>query len=340
VVEISPDSTLERLKLTHLRKLLAARTLETPAPGNRRLAVFAGIAATVLVVCVGASLALLNQTPPLTNMPATAGMTRPDDRLGLASPANSDAAAANTNPSTDSAVNAAGSANGNANPTDLQTANPTPAPRIPESTGGATRMPDNYAMGQMSGQRPMLPPIGSDIQLNPSRPPATNTATSRPPSVDEEPGVMPDAPAVNPNGVARPTPPRPNGVVDIRPSAGQPHPVGGSETITSPRPSPGESRSQAEALSQTARQHYQMGDFSRAADAYEKALAAGADATSSNQRLGQAYERLNRRGEAVSAYNRAVRAYEAALQSGRGDPARLRAGLGATQQALRLLQGN
>lgn len=356
VVELSPDSTLERLKLAHLRKLLSLRALEAPAPPNRRLAVLAGVAATVLVVCLGSAIALMNQPPGTQPNQAATGSEVAQDTLSVVplvpnpngvNPAGMNPAGVNPNGTAPGATPAPGAPTASS-----ATPAPTPAPPIPNRPGGAIRMPQDFVSNSGSGNRPLLPPVGPELQISPTQaaattPSPTPTPTQRP-SVDEEPGPMPDPTGPAPTNAAgtRPNPPRNPGIIDIRPSPGQPRQVGGSETIPPARSStngdvgtPGEARNQAEALVQTARQQFQMGDYARAADAYEKALAAGADPASVNQRLGQAYERLNRRSDAISAYNRSVRAFEAALQAGKGDPARLRAGLNAAQQALRQLQG-
>ncbi len=93
-----------------------------------------------------------------------------------------------------------------------------------------------------------------------------------------------------------------------------------------------------ETLLRVARQHFQTGNFSQAADAYEKALRAGAEVGSTNQRLAQCYERLGRKSEAIGAYRRAISAYESALRSG-GNEARLKAAIEACQRAISVLGG-
>jgi tetratricopeptide (TPR) repeat protein len=123
----------------------------------------------------------------------------------------------------------------------------------------------------------------------------------------------------------------PGGFIEIVPSKNAPLQRGGSETV-------GGGRNEAETLSRVAVQHYQVGDHGKAADAFEKALRAGADPGATNQRLAQCYEKLNRRAEALLAYQRALKGYEAALAAGRGNPERLRSAIAACQQAIRVAQ--
>ena len=110
-----------------------------------------------------------------------------------------------------------------------------------------------------------------------------------------------------------------------------------------PRTLPGGSSSSdgngLEALQRTARQQYQLGKFADAARSYEQMLRYGGDAGSTNQRLGQCYEKLGRAAEAGTAYSRAIGALELSLKAGKGDPTRTKSALDACRQALKIVQG-
>jgi tetratricopeptide (TPR) repeat protein len=127
-------------------------------------------------------------------------------------------------------------------------------------------------------------------------------------------------------------------VVEIRPSAGSEQSGksgGGSEPVAPDSP---DARTSAEVLIRTARDAFVRGDYGRASDAYEKALARGASRGSTNQRLAQCYERLGRKGDAIAAYERAVAAYQSQLAGG-GDNSRIQAALDSSRQALKNLRG-
>jgi tetratricopeptide (TPR) repeat protein len=94
-----------------------------------------------------------------------------------------------------------------------------------------------------------------------------------------------------------------------------------------------------EALVRTARQQYQLGNWASAATSFERALRAGADPGSNNQRLAQCYEKLGRNSDAVGAYNRAIEAYQSDVNSGSGDKSRLQAALDSCRQAVKVLGG-
>jgi tetratricopeptide (TPR) repeat protein len=94
-----------------------------------------------------------------------------------------------------------------------------------------------------------------------------------------------------------------------------------------------------EALLRTARNQYQVGDYSSAANSYERALRAGADPASSNQRLAQCYEKLGRNADAVAAYSRAADAFQAELDAGKGDKSRLSSAIDSCKQAIKVLGG-
>ena len=120
-------------------------------------------------------------------------------------------------------------------------------------------------------------------------------------------------------------------MIDIKISSGGPRvPAGGSATNDA---------NGLEALQRTARQQYQLGKYADAARSYEQMLRFGGDSGSTNQRLGQCYEKLGKSAEASTAYTRAIGALELSLKSGKGDAGRTQAALDACRQALKIVKG-
>jgi len=95
-----------------------------------------------------------------------------------------------------------------------------------------------------------------------------------------------------------------------------------------------------QALVRTANAQYEIGNHAQAANTYERALKAGGDPGMVNQRLGQAYDRMGRKGEAIAAYDRSIAALEAAIASGKGDTSRLKNALDSAKQARKAAGAN
>jgi len=117
-------------------------------------------------------------------------------------------------------------------------------------------------------------------------------------------------------------------IVDVRPS--QNNGTGGNNVTAEDR------GAQIDTLIRVAREQQIMGNWAKAADAYEKALALGASPASTNQRLAQCYEKLGRKADAIKAYERAIQAFERLDQN----DVRVQTQIDACRQALKLLRGN
>lgn len=316
VVQLREDSTLDRIRVQHLRKLIAVMALETPRAPRRGPAIAAAAAAVVLVGSLGAGLALMQnggapealRTPENTGRVASnaqqwppSGLPNPNPNPNPAQPSQPgpDVAASQPQPNPDSRP---GTATG-------------PAPR--PGPGGVLPLPSpGGGTVSLGGDRPLAVEPPPNLQVTPERNPATAPTTGPDPNLDRPEDPQPQGP----------------GRIEIRPSQGGATSHGGSDTV-SDRPS----GNRAQALVQTARELFRLGNFAQAADAYEKAVEAGANDGATLQRLAQCYERLGRKGDAAGAYDRAIRAYEAELR--RAASPRAQSGLEACRQALRLLQG-
>lgn len=300
--ELDPNSPLDRIRITHLRHIIASGPVVNPV-AQRRRAAYAGIAATVCVVSVGLAIGL--------SKGSTATASQPKDRLV-------------SNTQTDTGVNGLEfvpekQLSGGVEPAATQTpaASDTSAPaQTPESGPIRTANPGGRLPDPASGSNALEPfPIGP-ISIKPS----DNTNSKPAPNSDPDPAPVRPNPDNSTTQATNPPPKKNGGVIDIKPSQGG----GGGNN-----PSRG-GGNDGQNLTRLARDKYLSGDFEGAAAAYERVLASGGDPGLINQRLAQCYEKLGRKSEAKEAYRRAIAAFEA---KGNQDA------LDSCRQALKVLGG-
>jgi hypothetical protein len=190
------------------------------------------------------------------------------------------------------------------------------------------------------GYRPLSPGASARISVmhdDSGKPPAKLATPPKKSGNDVDPAAKPEK--------VKPFSP---GMIDIRPSQNNPRTVGGSDTVredgnggirTSSGSNPNAGITGAKALMKVAQQHMLTRNFSAAADAYEKAIKAGASPLSAYQRLGQCYQEMNRRAEAINAYSKAVRAMESAAAANPSQAERLQVSIDACKKAIRVLGG-
>jgi tetratricopeptide (TPR) repeat protein len=306
ILKIEPDSQLDRIRVARLEKIVSSGDIEIGRPdGRRRSALGAAVAAAILLVSSGSALILAAQ-------------------------------------------NTATDARAQTIDVDKATSQPFyPVPLVPGSSG----YQPNY-------QSPPQDPAYDGIDLN-GITPLVNPGTaprisegalrdvprgSNPPGAErDDENVEPIRPTVSPDLIGGrttgdPEPPVIGGtgggsdgrnmIVDVRPSQG-----GGSATGNTQV----DDRAQrVEALIRVAREQQVLGNFAKAADAYEKALELGASPASTNQRLAQCYEKLGRKADAIKAYERAINAFEKLDQNDE----RVLSQLEACRAALKLLRSN
>lgn len=312
VVELNPNSPLDRIKLAHLRNLFEQRTTE-PGSGRRRAAL-AALAAVVMVASFGAAAALFSQrgdkttSQPVSEPDASAPAYAMNTPMGMVPDRSTVTPAATTQNMPE-----AQPVNRPSRPTEEATL---PSADRPGSAGLATEGPIGPLRVRPDGS---LPPANRPTESNPTRP---NTG-------DPEPSRVRPSESGSTSGGTTTKPPRAP-VYEIT-SSSQPNKTGGagSTPITN-------NPNDVSNMLRVARQSYASGDYERAAGAYQRALSMGADPATTNQRLGQCYERLGRKSEAINAYRDAVAAYE--RRASQGD-ATSQAGLDACRQALRTLGG-
>ncbi|MCG9895822.1 MAG: tetratricopeptide repeat protein [Fimbriimonadaceae bacterium] len=328
VLVLRPDSVLDRLRLEQLERAegISAIRSEPAEPRNAPL-MMAG-AAFVVIMAVGLAIIAwprgdrtAQATPP---PPPSYSTFEPSAPVPTAS--GEAAATGQAVTQADPAAGATPAENpgyiaprglGSARPSQSNAQGATP-PTLIEPLNPQGAMP-GMQVQPVGGRQDFAPPVA---------PPAA------PPIASAGGGPTPEEPEV----IARQD--RGPGMIDIRPSNGQPTRAGnsGSQPVQDPaeRKDDEDARQSVGALVQTARDAFIAGDYSRAASAYEQALRRGAARAGTNQRLAETYVRLGRNGDAAAAYRRAIAAYEAILA--RGPDAVASAALEACKRALDRLQ--
>lgn len=306
VLASDPESALDKIKVNQIRNLLAAGRV-AKVRTNRRPALFGAAAACVFVVALGALAAALANRPATRDSKVATAELQPNysaTPFDLREP-EPPLAAGQQGTASPSGIERAESA----------TAEREAEPQLPAAPTGELPRP-----AEDGGNKPVNP-LPPGMEIKPIESATQVVAGTTQPNPDPEPGSVAA-------GSQSPKPEEPKAVVDIRLSED----TGTAKTGASMN------ANGVEALVRTARGQYQVGNYQAAAATYERALKAGADAASVNQRLAQCYEQLGRRSDAIEAYNRAVVAMERAIDSGKGGD-RLRAALDSSKQALKVLQG-
>ena len=322
VVELQPDSTLDKLKVNDLKNMLAVEKFEANRPPDRRIAILGAAAATVLVIAAGSLFAIANaKSNDNSKLVASNQLTnyKTFEDAPKSDPQVQNPTSQNQNP-----VNSPGwqdvPLDGNG-----PRANANDNIRLPRYTGGPLAKPDGGlegSIGPVTVNVPpggLLPPVGGgDKNANQANAQA-NTSDNR---IDPQPGPLTNG---NEGAHADPEPQKNDpGIIEIEVSKGNNGKTGNSSGESAPT---GNGR---QALIATARSQMMQGNYSAAAATYERALRAGADQGSTNQRLGQCYAAMGRNGDAVAAYTRAAAAFE---KSGNSQ------GAEASRQAIKVLGG-
>ncbi len=315
IVELNPDSELDRIKRNGLRNSLL--NVSAPTQPDRRVAFAAAAAAMVLVACAGVLVA-----------------RRPAPAPAVAS--NSPAA-----PVMDPPVSSPPQQAGNVpvvSPPATGTGNVASLGGTPERATGGTESRDagspataytGTGLPPASGASDLGGPIdpGSQISLPPAKPTLT-TVTTNVPKPSMKSGGDPSPTALPQTGETKDDP----GQIEIQVSRGSRR-MGGGTMI------PDTHTNGATAYARVGTERFELGDYSGAAANLEKAVASGGDAVELNRRLAQAYSRLGRNSEAAAAYERCRSAADAALASGKGDKERLQAARDAADAGLRTVKG-
>lgn len=310
IVELNPDSELDRIKRNGLRTSLL--NASAPVQPDRRIAFAAAAAAVVLVACAGILVARRPAAGPAVASTAPVG---PVVETPVAS-TSQQAASVATN------ATAPTSAPASIVPAErTAVVNETREPTLVSNPGNTLPAAD----GNGNPEGPIVPP--TEINLPPAKSPTTPFTKKSPVTTPEG-----DPPPV----VIDPTGDRKKdddpGQIEIQVSGGSKRAGGGTivpETHTNG----------AVAYARVGTERFELGDYAGAAANLEKAVASGGDAVELNRRLAQAYSRLGRNSEAAAAYERCRSAAAAALASGKGDKERLQAARDAAEAGLRTVKG-
>lgn len=307
ILELRPDSPLDRIRLGHLRKLAQQQEIQVAEPRQKRQLLYLSGAVAVVLVSVGFALTLSNSS-------------RPD-------PSRGDIVASNTDPGLSAF--------------DI-------VPPVPEAAGPDARKAqaddgekhdgdvpmanfnrvENAVESPFSGGSRVLPRLDiKPLSVDPSRLASQTGTTSQSNSNPAGAAASQDnSVASGDSGGDAGNPPKKEedpGVVEISPS----------KTAVASQSSP----IAVENLIRVARDLYIQSKYDRAADAYVKALKLGASKGSTNQRLAQCYEKLNKNDDAVAAYKEAIKGLEADLK--KKPDARADRALAACKKALSILGG-
>ncbi|HMS54368.1 MAG TPA: tetratricopeptide repeat protein [Fimbriimonadaceae bacterium] len=315
VLELNPDSALDRIKVGQLRQRITSH-LAVEAKPNRGLALGAAAAAVIFVMSVGAVIALNNKPKPVASLTG-AEVGQANQMTGFSAEprmeANQEQLGSNnqvqSNPGVQPGVGT-----------------PTNPPVNPNNGGARVNVPAGgppvtpYSGTQLPNPTE-VPPVRIEGPIPKADPPKGDE--TRPAPVEPDPTFEDAKEEVKPKDDP--------GVIMIKRSGGGATKVGGSQTIP-------EKTNDNASVSRRAREAFQLGKFEDAARLYEGALRQGADPASTNQRLAQCYEKLGRSGDAVAAYNRAITAYQSAINAG-GDSARLQVALDSCKRAVKMLGG-
>lgn len=322
IVELNPDSELDKIRRNQLRSQLVT-SLRVPDGPDRRLALLAAVSAVVLVVCLGAVVAklpnksaptsLVAQGTPSVSTPSVTNVVTPPATTTTANPPEKppatnepDAAAPTPQPGEVPPVRDAPSSE-ESHGTGLP---PAPTGRLPIADGSG----DVVVVPEGGGNKPFDPGVSGTIGRTSDVPKPSHNSVDPPPAADPGPAAAAKAPD--------------DGEISISLHSGSAGP--GASSIDG---------NGVEALVRTGTQQYLLNNYSAAATSFERALRNGGDAISLNQRLADSYEKLGRNSEAAAAYGRAIEACRSALGSGKGNKDRIQSVMNTCTQALKVLQG-
>ncbi len=323
IVELNPDSELDRIKRNGLRNSLLSAS--TPVQPDRRVAFAAAAAAMILVACGGvlwgrSRNAEASVSSVASNVPTTNGIGTNADATGGTIVDNP--VAVTQRPAVQAPL---ATTQTTVTTPEGTTATTTITPGVIRSEPVTPRVP--------SGIQPLPTTSGDDsgagMFLSPVNPPTpTPTVPKTTPTVKSPTKQTGDP---DPGTLAAETP-KNDGSIEIEVSRRGAR-TGGSRIMPETR------TNGSAAYAQVGTERFQLGDYAGAAVNLEKAVAGGGDAVQLNLRLAQAYTRLGRNSEAAAAYERTRSAAASALASGKGDKDRLQAARDTADAGLKTVKG-
>lgn len=315
VMEIRPDNAMDRIRVAHLEKLVAAEEIAIVEPESNRKGILLVAAAGVLLASVGAALYFAG------NSQAT-GL--PEDLLAKNDNVKGFSLDPTMVPFVPKDLNGAGTATGQSTPD----AGGLGSAAIRNGGAAISNPSPGYPGGRFQDApgEGGVPPYKPDVNLPPWDP--NGVANIRPENGSSQP-TQPDTKSDPNDGKTAEPPKEDSGVIEIRKRPG------GSESNNSGASTGAES---VEQLIQKARNLYIQENYAGAAEAYEAAIRAGAGTGATYQRLAQCYEKMGRRSDAIRNYRSAVRAFDSQISRGNGSDS-VRAAKESCEKAISALGG-
>lgn len=324
IVDLNPDSELDRIRRNQLRTKLSVSVQLATQPPDRRTALIGAVATVILVLCIGIGAArLLNRTdaqkPVVANTPretsptvANQSLSSPTNGGNVSQPVQTPVQQPNVRRDMNQTGDMTGDAQSLRNP------------RLAPSGSG---LPET----DLSQQDPIVleGPLGAAKTASPT-PTSTANSVKVPSPVSTNQAPTSEDPAPTPDQHGASTQEASPGIVDIQISSGVRKSFGGSV----------DTGGGAMAFDKVGIQRFQLGSYGSAASSFEQALRSGGDQISVNQWLGRCYDKLGRTSDEIEAYKRCVSACQAAISKGSGNKDRIHAIMDTCQQELKVLQGN
>ena len=327
VLEVAPDSALDRIKVSQLRAAIAAKASiveEERAQPDRKMALAVAVLAVVFFGGVGVlAQRLIAESRTRSVVASNTRTVDPVESSTFAdtTPKPATAPQPATNPANQQTATV-----GNVRPIETPAnANDGSAPQSGRNATDNTGIIPIKPFGDGGGALP-------DPYKNPV---VTQTGPigAGPTSTPINPNRDPDPTAPDPGKGPRTAPPadpvEDPGEIQINVSNRAPRNSGGSQAV--------DDGSSSQNLSKIASQEFQLKRYDSAAKKYEKLLRAGGDPAHVNQRLAQCYENLGKKSDAVNAYQRAAQALKDKIGSGKGNTARDKAALESCEAAIKVL---
>jgi tetratricopeptide (TPR) repeat protein len=328
IVDLNPDSELDKIKRNQLRTKLSVSVQLATRPPDRRTALVGAVATVVLVLCIGIGAAKIINRPDsgkAANVAIDPGARQNPSNQQAPQTGNTGGTQQSAQPPVQPPTNASNES------TPEQTAPPRQAPRFADG-GGVLPETGNDGDTPITITGPMTqvkPPTANtqNTGVNTGRvqAPTGSTAQEKTSGGDDPP------PTADQKGAA--TQDTSPGLVDIQISKGARQSFGGSTDASGPAGG-------ASAMDKVGIQRFRLGNYASAAASFEQALRSGGDDVTINQWLGRCYDRLGRKSDEIEAYKRCVAACQNAINKGSGNKDRLRPILDTCQQELKVLQGN
>ena len=316
VMEIRPDNAMDRIRVAHLEKLVAAEEIAVEEPRGSKRGVLLVAAAGVLLTSVGAALYFASLNSDVATDKWVASNTENVSGFDELNPT-----LVPTTP-TGAGIQPPGPI---VNPTGEGTTNANTGGRVERvQTNPNPGFNNNPGQFRENSLRP-------DVDLQPWDP--MRNGVNRPPTGSENSSgsssTATPVPDTQPETPAKPEEKEDPGVMELRVRQG-------SNENSNPGSSAG--AMSADALIQKARNLYIQENYSGAAQAYEQAIKAGASTGATYQRLAQCYEKLGRRPDAIRNYRNAANAFDRQIARGNNSES-VRAAKESCERAISALGG-